>query len=128
MTNKETKLKALSSSYIVPNFEAVRKFEHHKLLSVQATSGPLPFSKKSSLPPIKNPEVSHESLIYPSLQISTKVLRKNRFTYNEMMNELNKLEAESVRNSYRSVIENKGKLAYYKIRCKQVTPVNRKLS
>lgn len=120
--NKGSQLKTLSESYVVPNPDAVKKFEHHKMLSDQRN---LLSSKKSSLPAIKIPEVSHESLLYPSLKTSTKVLRRNRWTYNEMMNELNKLEVESVRNTYRSVMENKSKLEYYRIRCKQITLNNR---
>jgi len=122
--NKEEQLKSLSETYIVPSLDGVKKFEHHKM-SIKRNSV---ISKKPSLPVIKNPKVSHELLLYPSLKTSAKILKRNRWTYKEMMNELNRLEAESVRNSYRLVMEHKSKLEYYKIRCKQVNLDNRNSS
>ena len=108
-----SRLSELSSHYIIPEYESVKKFSNHKRINELNDGNQT--TKPQHLPPI----IVHTSLIYPSLKLSYGILKRNRVTYKKIMHNLNKLEKEKVSGTYKSVMENKSKLEYFRIHSKK---------
>lgn len=108
-------VKILYRDYVSPDCEAINKFTTRKQPIPKQS---LRTFRESARLTLYNPEVSHSSTLYPSFKVSNKVLNKNRATYEKVMNAMNQIEAESIANTYRSVMENKTKLEFFRIHCK----------
>ncbi len=64
--------------------------------------------------PGASPSITHEDVLYSSLEASYGVLNANRTTYIKMMSTLHKMEKEEFDNTYSSVCAYKKKLDYFK--------------
>ena len=118
---KKEKLMMISSYYVSPEHDAVEKYIHNKTKSNELPPLTMssPKTEKNHSKPL---DIVHESVLYPSLKTSFKVLKRNQSTYNKFMNILNKAEKDSINCTYRSIMEHKSKLEYYRHHCKKVLP------
>lgn len=124
MKTSSDQLKSLYDDYVNPEHEAVRKFS----ISRQ-TLDPIPLHSLTSFrettrSSFQDPEVSHESTLYPSLKISSKVLNKNRTTYKKVIAAMNQMEVQSMASTYRSIMEDKSKLDFFRYHCKPMPASN----
>ena len=126
MRDQQHELKQLLNQYVPPNYDSISqhstKFKTTKRVFMQTSTSfkrtnPRTFANLGGC-------VSHDYLLYPSLEASQGVLTTNRTTYQKMMRTLRELEREKYKDSYKTVCEQKRKLDYFRVHSKQLSRRN----
>ena len=134
---RNDQLKLLSMKYIPVELNSAKKFrclnpilkaENNKpninmaYFMCASSSGPRHTGFLSSGK--RSPLVTHNEMVYPSLGHSHGVLETNKLTYTKIMDKLKSLEVESYYSRYRSIIDNKRKLNYFRAHSKRAVSHN----
>jgi len=109
-------LKVLYNEYVNPDYATISKFSTRGPILDPIPTQTLRSFRNATSP--SNPEISHSSTLYPSFKVSSKVLNKNKATYNKVMEAMRRIETESIAHTYRSVMEKKNKLDFFRLHCK----------